>query len=175
VTSVCDIQLVKRWRAFGLRLDFSVVRAIKASCVALGKHAMRLALKPSRAFRSKQQELRKHAEERRNLLLLKGVRRADDDPVRSSVSGGDGGDSVGSLAQWEQEREKDKAAMGAARAKVVGALDSAIHFAFRCHQFAGGFDAEASSLFDELHTMLDLMQEEAGGDNNESQLSGSQV
>ena len=137
---------------------------------------MRLALKPSRGFRSKQQELRKHAEERRNMLLLKGVRHAaDDDQGRCSASGRDGGDSLGSLAQWGQEREKEKAAMEAARVKVVGALDLAIHFAFRCHQFAGGFDDVASSLFDELHTTLDLMQEEDGADGSETQLSGSQV
>ena len=40
----------------------------------------------------------------------------------------------------------------------MSVLDSAIHFAFRCHQFAGGFDEEAASLFDRLHQKHDELR-----------------
>ncbi len=34
-------------------------------------------------------------------------------------------------------------------------LEKAVHFAFRCHQFAGGFDAEANALFAQACSLLE--------------------
>jgi len=39
----------------------------------------------------------------------------------------------------------------ASRVQIRNRLESALRFAFRCHQFAEGFDDEASSLFTDVH------------------------
>jgi hypothetical protein len=38
-------------------------------------------------------------------------------------------------------------------------MELALRFAFKCHQFAGGFDSEATQLFTGLSSALQAMQE----------------
>ena len=42
---------------------------------------------------------------------------------------------------------------------ALAVMEQALRFAFKCHQFAGGFDSEATQLFTALSSALQAMQE----------------
>ena len=42
---------------------------------------------------------------------------------------------------------------------ALAVMELALRFAFKCHQFAGGFDSEATQLFTGLSSALQAMQE----------------
>ncbi len=161
-------ELALRWRVFNLALDLSILDKIKVASVALAKHSMAVALAPSEQYQSKQQELSKDAEERRKLAFLKSRREGADGGGGGGGGGKDGrgnGQEAGAerRTEWDRELEKQTAKMAGARTKVLEILDTALHFAFRCHQFAGGFDAAAIGLFDRLHLTQELLANEAEG------------
>lgn len=45
-------------------------------------------------------------------------------------------------------------------------MQQALRFAFKCHQFAGGFDPEATQLFVTLSASLQAAQEAADADES---------
>jgi hypothetical protein len=143
------------------------------------------------------EERRKEQEETCKLQMLKAERSGagSDDPagtegkIRSGprdeeIARADGDDKN----EWarggeedlalERVRDREKAALAAARAKVMWGLESAICFVFRCHQFAGGLDGEALQLFDQLHHAHGQLVEEdvsVGPEAGASTSCGSQV
>ena len=165
-------ELQARWCSLGLSLDLDVVGRIKEAAVDVAKHAMRVALTPSDRFRAQMEQARltqqkisseqsKAQEEKMKLRVLKRERSdagqgngdvswQDEDHVEKEADRERFQEERIREAARERDAEAEAARISVARAKVIGGLDSAIHFAFRCHQFAGGFDADASRLFDAL-------------------------
>ena len=58
---------------------------------------------------------------------------------------GAGGSAGGGGSAWEAREKRER-----------GLLEKAVQFAFRCHQFAGGFDGRASQLFARSCELLQL-------------------
>ena len=48
-------------------------------------------------------------------------------------------------------------------AEVLALMEQTLRFAFKCHQFAGGFDQEATHLFVSVSQSLQTMQEQLDG------------
>jgi len=48
-------------------------------------------------------------------------------------------------------------------AEVLALMEQTLRFAFKCHQFAGGFDQEATHLFVSVSQSLKTMQEQLDG------------
>ena len=49
---------------------------------------------------------------------------------------------------------------------VLALMEQTLRFAFKCHQFAGGFDQEATHLFVSVSQSLQTMQEHLDGDGD---------
>ena len=45
--------------------------------------------------------------------------------------------------------------------RLEALIETSLRFSFRCHQFAGGFDAEATRLFAYANGLLDKLYESA--------------
>jgi len=65
--------------------------------------------------------------------------------------GGDVGSGGGEVTESESHQDVD-----ARHKKEKMLLEKAVQFSFRCHQFAGGFDGEANSLFARACELLEL-------------------
>ena len=87
---------------------------------------------------------------------FKELRDADKRMARSSVDGAPSHASIMPRAERSLvHRSNAGNAIGAAALPTIKDLvGQVLKFAFNCHQFAGGFDSEANSLFADLHAIL---------------------
>ena len=78
----------------------------------------------------------------------------------------DGSRSAGEKAGEKEGDGESRRARALTSRPCVTATQQALRFAFKCHQFAGGFDPEATQLFVTLSTSLQTAQEATDADES---------